>query len=237
VARGLTDPRHNSQKEFVLPAPKFITFDCYGTLTRFRITEMVREMLADRVPAERIDTFIADYSNYRIDEVLGAWKPYAEVIKNGLERTCRKHGVAFVAAEGQRIYDAVPTWGPHADVAAPLTRIGERIPLVILSNASNDQIDRNVEKLEAKFHAVFTAEQAQSYKPRMRGFEYMLDSLGAKPEECMHVSSSLRYDHMTAHDLGYKQRVLVERGHGPALTSYITDQVSGIDGLAALLGI
>ena len=88
---------------------------------------------------------------------------------------------AFVEAEGQAIYDAVPTWGPHPDVPEPLRRVGERIPLVILSNASNAQIQHNVDKLGAPFHAVFTAEQAQSYKPRMRGFEFMLDSLGARP--------------------------------------------------------
>lgn len=220
-----------------MPAPKFVTFDCYGTLTKFRIGEMTREMLADRVPLERMDKFVRDYSAYRLDEVLGPWKPYADVIKNALKRTCRKHAVAFVEAEGQRIYDAVPTWGPHPDVAEPLTRIGHQIPLVILSNASDDQIQSNVEKLEAPFHAVFTAEQAQSYKPRMRGFEYMLDRLGARPEDCMHVSSSLRYDHMTAHDLGYGRRVLVERGHEPAIQDYITDRVADIGGLAALLGI
>ncbi len=217
--------------------PKFITFDCYGTLTKFRIGEMTREMLADRVSAGDMDQFVRDFSAYRLDEVLGAWKPYADVIKNALERTCRRHGVAFVEAEGQRIYDAVPSWGPHPDVAAPLTRIGEQIPLVILSNAMDDQIGSNVEKLEAKFHAVFTAQQAQSYKPRMRGFEYMLERLGARPEECMHVSSSLRYDHMTAYDLGYAYRVFVKRGHEPVIPDYVTHQVDDIGGLAALVGL
>lgn len=217
--------------------PKFITFDCYGTLTRFQMGEMTREMFADRLPAARMDQFIRDFSAYRLDEVLGPWQPYADVIKTALERTCRKHGLAYVDAEGQRYYDAVPTWGPHADVAEPLTRIAARYPLVILSNASDSQIHSNVEKLRAPFRAVYTAEQAQSYKPRMKGFEYMLDQLGARPEEVMHVSSSLRYDHMTAHDLGMARRVLVNRGHGPAIPDYITDEVQDIGGLAALLGI
>jgi 2-haloacid dehalogenase len=217
--------------------PEYITFDCYGTLTRFQIAEMVREMFAGRIAADAMDQFIRDYTAYRRDEVLGPWKPYADVIKNALERTCRKHGVAYVDEEGQRIYEAVPTWGPHPDVPEPLTRIGQRIKLVILSNAMNSQIHRNVEKLQAPFHAVFTAEQAQSYKPRMQGFEYMLGQLGARPEQCMHVSSSLRYDHMTAHDLGFAHRVLVNRGHEPSIPDYVTHEVRGIDGLAALLGI
>ena len=33
--------------------PKYITFDCYGTLTRFRMGEMTRDIFADRMPAEQ----------------------------------------------------------------------------------------------------------------------------------------------------------------------------------------
>ena len=35
--------------------PKYITFDCYGTLTNFRMQDVAREMYADRVPAARMD--------------------------------------------------------------------------------------------------------------------------------------------------------------------------------------
>jgi 2-haloacid dehalogenase len=217
--------------------PKYITFDCYGTLTRFQMGDLTREIFAGRVAPANMDRFVRDFSSYRLDEVLGPWKPYADVIANALKRTCRKHGLAFAEADGQRCYQAIPSWGPHADVPEPLARIAARFPLVILSNAADSQIGSNVEKLGAPFHAVYTAEQAQSYKPRMQGFEYMLDRLGARPEEVMHVSSSLRYDHMTAHDLGMARRVLINRGHEPTIRDYITDEVEDIGGLAALLGI
>lgn len=217
--------------------PKYITFDCYGTLTRFRMSEMARAMFADRIAPGRMDQFVRDFAAYRLDEVLGDWKPYDQVLGNALERTCRRHGIGFVPAEGRAYYDAVPTWGPHDDVAAPLTRLGERFALVILSNASNSQIHSNVAKLEAKFHAVYTAEDAQSYKPRMRGFEYMLDMLGARPEDVLHVSSSLRYDLMTAHDLGIRDKVYVNRGFEPSTPYYGYHEVSDIHGLARLLGV
>lgn len=217
--------------------PKFITFDCYGTLTRFRMSEMARAMFADRIEPARMDGFVRDFAAYRLDEVLGAWKPYDQVLRNAVERTCRKYGIAYNDAEGQQYYDAVPGWGPHPDVAVPLARIARHFPLVILSNASNSQIHSNVEKLGAPFFAVYTAEQAQSYKPRMRGFEFMMDSLGAAPEDLLHVSSSLRYDLMTAHDLGIRDKVFVNRGHDPAVPYYGYHEVRGIDGLADLLGV
>jgi 2-haloacid dehalogenase len=217
--------------------PKFITFDCYGTLTRFRMGELSHDIFSDRVPADRMDAFIRDFSAYRLDEILGAWKPYADVLVNAVERTCRRHGVICTEAEAMRFYEAVPTWGPHADVAEPLKRVAREFPLVILSNAMNAQIDSNVEKLEAPFHAVFTAEQAQSYKPRMRGFEYMLDQLGARPEDLLHVSSSFRYDLMTAHDLGIRDKAWVNRGHEPANPYYGYHEIPDIGGLPGLLGL
>jgi 2-haloacid dehalogenase len=217
--------------------PSYITFDCYGTLTRFRISDMTREMFAARLPADRLEQFVRDFTGYRLDEVLGPWKPYAEVIKNALRRTCRRHGLEYIDDEGQRIYDAVPTWGPHPDVPEPLRRVADRIPLVILSNASDEQIQHNVDKLSAPFHAVFTAEQAQSYKPRMQGFEFMLDALGARPEEVLHVSSSLRYDLMTAHDLGIRDKAYVNRGYEPSTPYYGYHEMTDLSGLPALLGL
>ena len=94
----------------------------------------------------------------------------------------------------------------------PLARIAKHIPLVILSNAMNDQIGHNVAKLGAPFYAVYTAQQAQAYKPRLQAFEYMLDNLCCNPEDVLHVSSSLRYDLMSAHDLGIKQKAFRQTG-------------------------
>lgn len=216
---------------------RYVSFDCYGTLTNFRVGEVTRERLAGRVPADRMPAFLEDFTAYRLDEVLGAWKPYPEVLHRSLERTCRRWDVAFDPADGQAIVDAVPSWGPHADVPAPLARVARSIPLVILSNAADSQIQSNVDKLGAPFHAVLTAEQAQAYKPRFQAFEYMFDTLGCGPEHFMHVSSSLRYDLMSAHDLRIGRRVFVERGHGPGNPAYGYQAISDLGGLPGLLGL
>ena len=217
--------------------PKYITFDCYGTLTKFRMGDMARQLFVDRIKPEDMEQFVADFSAYRFDEVLGAWKPYAEVVRNSVKRTCKRWGIEYRDADSQTIYAAVPTWGPHADVPEPLTRIAKEIPLVILSNASDDQILDNVAKLEAPFHAVFTAQQAQAYKPRLQAFEYMLDQLGCGPEDILHVSSSLRYDLMSADDLGVYNKVFVDRGHGPGNPAYRYQRIQDIGGLPAIVGL
>jgi len=131
----------------------------------------------------------------------------------------------------------VPTWTPHDDVPAGLAKIAKEIPLVILSNASDDQIHQNVALLGAPFHRVYTAQQAQAYKPRLKAFEFMLDSLNANPEDLLHVSSSLRYDLMSADDIGIKNKVFVNRGHGPGNPAYNYVQIEDIGGLPGVVGL
>jgi len=217
--------------------PRYISFDCYGTLTRFRMSEMARDFMADRIAAENMTAFCKDFSAYRFDEVLGDWKPYRHVIANAVERTCRKWGVDYRAADADSIYAAVPTWGPHDDVPGGLSRIADTIPLVILSNAMDDQIGKNVALLGAPFHKVYTAQMAQAYKPRLQAFEYMFDMLGCGPEEMMHVSSSFRYDQNSATDLGFGCRVFVGRGHEPSNAAYRDVEIPHIGCLPAVVGL
>ncbi len=217
--------------------PKFITFDCYGTLTNFDMAGAARRIYGDTLSEEAMATFIKNFAAYRLDEVLGAWKPYADVVSNALERTCKLNNVPFRDEDALRIYNEVPTWGPHADVPEGLAKVAKEIPLVILSNASKSQIMSNVEKLGAPFHLVLTAEETGTYKPQMNGFEYMLDKLGCGPEDITHVSSSFRYDLMTAYDLGIKSKVWVNRRHEPANPFYEYTEIQDIRGLPGVFGL
>ena len=174
----LTQPKAGTQT--MTFRPKYISFDCYGTLTNFRMSDVAREMYADRVPAARMDAFVKDFAHYRLDEVMGDWKPYDQVLESAIRRTCRRWKVEYREGEGRKYYDAVPTWGPHADVAEPLARIAKEIPLVILSNAMNEQIHHNVAKLGAPFHRVYTASRRA------------LTSRGSGPSNTCWTSSAAR---------------------------------------------
>ena len=217
--------------------PKYITFDCYGTLINFEMAEAAGDLYRSQLDEARMQQFVRNFAAYRLDEILGDWKPYAEVVHNAIERTCRANGIKFRPEDAKAIYERVPSWGPHRDVPAGLAKVAKEIPLVILSNAMNSQIMSNVEKLGAPFHAVYTAEQANAYKPRFKAFEYMFDMLGCGPEDILHCSSSFRYDLMSAHDLGIKNKVWVNRGHEPANPYYGYVEISDISGLAAVVGL
>ena len=60
------------------------------------------------------------------------------------------------------LYDAIPTWQPHPNVVEVLEAIAPHVPLVILSNSMVDLIPASVAHLKAKFHAVYTAEEARA---------------------------------------------------------------------------
>lgn len=218
--------------------PKYITFDCYGTLINFRMADVAREIFADRIPAEQMAQFTKDFSAYRLDEAMGDWKPYDQILKSAVRRTCQRWGIEYRNDEGQQFYDAVPTWGPHPDVTAGLAKIADKIPLVALTNAMDEQIPHNIKLIGVPFHAVYTAQQAQAYKPRLQAFQYMLDNLGCSPDDILHVSSSPRYDLMSAHDMGIKNKVFVARGHEPSPAAfYNCVEIPDIGGLAALVGL
>lgn len=217
--------------------PRFVSFDCHGTMINFDMAGAARDHYGTRLSRQAMAVFIRDFSAYRLDEVLHDWKPYAEVIHNALARTCRRNGVPFDPAVAEEIYHRVPAWGPHPDVPAGLARVAQDFPLVALTNSMNAQIPHNIARLGAPVAHVLTAESAGAYKPHMRAFEYMFDTLGAGPEDFLHVSSSFRYDLMTAHDLGIRHKVWVNRGHEPANPYYGYTEIADIGGLPGVLGL
>jgi 2-haloacid dehalogenase len=217
--------------------PKYVSFDCYGTLIDFQITPVTRELVGDRLTPAQFDKFVTDFRALRYDQVCGEFYEYKQVLHDAYARTCAKWGLTVHEDAGRRFSDAVLTWGPHADVPGPLKKLGEHYPLVILSNADTGYLDVSVPKLGAEFHAVYTAEQAGFYKPRYGAFEYLLDQLGTPPEEFLHVSSHTRYDLMPAYDLGFTHTVLLDRGYDPPAPVYGYTKVDSLEELNGLLGL
>ena len=212
--------------------PKYVSFDCYGTLISWPMTPITKELVGDQVPAEQWDQFVAEFR-----AVLDAYYPYEQVLQDAFDRVCRKWGIEPVPGAGKRFADGVKSWGPHPDVPAPLKTMGEHYKLVILSNAGDSFLAETVPRLGADFHAVFTAEQAGYYKPRYAAFEYMLDQLDATPEDFVHVSSHTRYDPLPMHDMGFRNLVLLDRGYDPVPPGYGLTVVKSLDELNTLLGI
>ena len=192
--------------------PKFVSFDMNGTLIRFRINDAIREVLGDRLPAELAEDYLQACKAYRIDECMGDYKPFRQIVANSMERASRRLGLEYREADAQAVYEIVPTWGPYPGVTEALNRLAEEVPLVIITNSDTAHAVRLAENLQAPFEVVISAEQMGVYKPRLGAFEYMFDKLGVTPDEIVHVSASPMYDLRSAATLGIKNKVYVDRG-------------------------
>jgi 2-haloacid dehalogenase len=217
--------------------PKFVTFDMNGTLIHFRINEVIRRVLGDRLPAEMADEFLKTGNQYRIDECLGAYQPFHQVVAHSMARTCARFGVEYRDSDGPAVYEEIPTWGPYPGVTEALRRLAEEYPLVIVTNSDDVHAKRLSENLQAPFEVVISAEEMGVYKPRLRAFEYTLDKLGVAPDEIVHVSASPKYDHRSAANMGIRNKVYMDRGfeHDEHWLGY--KRITDIADLPVLLGL
>jgi 2-haloacid dehalogenase len=216
--------------------PKFVSFDMNGTLIHFRIGDAIQRVLGDRLPSELADEFRQAGNQYRFDECMGDWKPFHQIVADALRRTCARFGVEYRASDARAVYEEIPTWTPYPGVTEALRRLAKRYPLVIVTNTDDMHAPRLVENLRAPFEVVITAEQMGVYKPRLRAFEYMLDKLGAAPDEIVHVSASPKYDLRPADAMGIKHKVYMDRGFEPGEPWLGYERIKDIADLPVLLG-
>lgn len=217
--------------------PKFVTFDMNGTLIKFRINDAIRDVLGDRLPAEIAEDYLQACKAYRIDECMGDYKPFHQIVADSMERASRRLGLEYRAADARAVYEVVPTWGPYPGVTEALNRLAEEVPLVIITNSDTAHAVRLAENLQAPFEVVISAEQSGVYKPRLAAFEYMFAKLGVTPEEIVHVSASPMYDLRPAAVMGIKSKVYVDRGfeHDEHWLGY--ERITEIADLPVLFGL
>ena len=192
--------------------PKFATFDMNGTLIKFAINDAMREVLGDRLPAEVADEYLRICKAYRVDECMGDYKPFHQIVARSMERASRWVGLEYREDDARSVYEIIPTWGPYFGVTAALNRLAEEVPLVIITNSDEAHAKRLSENLQAPFEVVISAEEMGIYKPRLGAFEYLFDKLGVTPDELVHVSASPMYDHRPAAVMGIERKVYVDRG-------------------------
>ena len=124
----------------------------------------------------------------------------------------RRFGLEYRESDGAAVYESIPTWGPYPGVTEALSRLAEAYPLVIITNSDMRMPCASRRTSRPRSMSSSRAEQMGVYKPRLRAFEYMLDKLGAAPDEIVHVSASPMYDLRSAAVMGIKHKVYMDRG-------------------------
>ena len=221
------------------PAPKVITFDCYGTLVEW-YEVLLREIRAvlvaqDRDAAEAskvLDTFS---QHSRRLEAERPHRLYKDILRSGFRAALTEHGLAAGNNVLDRLASAVPSMEPHPEVRNVLQRLRERYRLAILTNSDEDIIVHNVMRLGVPIDYVITAERAQAYKPSSHLFEYAYRTMGVTKNETVHVAMGMFLDMKACHELGVRAIWVNRLGQqgNPDWLPYA--EVSNLEEAAALL--
>lgn len=190
------------------PAPKVITFDCYGTLVQWRevLRDRIRDVLIHRGAAE-LDPIVLlnTFSNHsRRLETQKEHQLYKTILRTGFTAAFKDHGIQADANDIERVAESIKDMGPHPDTVEALKRLKSRYRLAIFTNSDNDLIVHNLRLLGVPFDHVITAEQARAYKPNHRIFEFGYNTMGVDKSETVHVAMGMDLDMKACHGLGVR---------------------------------
>ncbi|MBP2300545.1 haloacid dehalogenase type II [Azospirillum picis] len=198
------------------PAPKIITFDCYGTLVQWYevlLREIGATLAAHDAPGASAPAILDSFSAQ--GRRLTAERPhrlYKDILRTGFAAAFAEHGLTPTADEIERIASSPMTMGPHPDVPDALRRLRERYKLAIFTNSDDDLIAPTVARIGVPFDYVITAEQAGAYKPSRQLFEYAHRKMGVTPDETVHVAMGMYWDMKACHELGLRGIWVNRRG-------------------------
>jgi 2-haloacid dehalogenase len=192
-----------------MAATRWLTFDCYGTIADWNSCML---SALEPVAGPRAEALLAGY--HRAESILEAeprWRPYREILTDGLALAADRAGVPLPAGAERAFVAAWPGMSIFPDVAealADLVRSGWH--LGVLTNCDDDLFATTAEKLPSPAEVVVTAEQVRSYKPDLAHFRRFAELTGATPATWIHVANSWVHDIAPAARMGLRS-VWVDR--------------------------
>ncbi len=192
-----------------MAATRWLTFDCYGTIADWNAG--MRGAL-EPVAGGRADALLGAY--HQVEPVLEAradWRPYREILTEGLTWAARRSGVRLDPSAAGALVNGWPELQVFPDVAEALSvLVSSGWHLAILTNCDDDLFAVTSARLPVPFEIVVTAEQVRSYKPDLRHFRRFAEMTGATPVNWIHVANSWVHDILPASRMGLRS-VWVDR--------------------------
>lgn len=186
-----------------------LTFDCYGTLIDWEsgIWDAMQPLLMHNQKnisrCEGLEAFavIETAQEKNTPDLL-----YPELLTKVHTQLATHFNIESSPDLDAAFGQSVPHWPAFPDTADALRILKKHFKLVILSNVNRDGFVSSNRKLGVEFDAIYTAEDAGSYKPDANNFDYLIKhinaDLGIKPEEILHTAQSLHHDHVPAQKAG-----------------------------------
>jgi len=210
--------------------PRWLTFDCYGTLIQWDegLLAAVERMLrskgdVDIDPSKLVSVY--DSHEHALEQT-PPYRSFRTVAGEGLRLALQEFGLQSSPEDIRILTDGIGAMPPFPEVIGSLRRLKDAgFNLCIVSNTDDDIIASNVAQLEGLIDRVITAQQAGVYKPARGLFDYAHAQLGVSKDEVVHICASPHLDHAAARDIGFRC-VWIDRGTGrKLLPDYTPDAI------------
>jgi len=182
--------------------PKYLTFDCYGTLIDWKkgIEESLRASIGSLSVSG--DQLMKAYLEAEKEEE-STYKSYREVLAGSALRLSGPLGVRVDREAAESFAGSVPRWPAFPDTAEALKELGRRgYRRYILSNVDDDLLEGTIANNGLEVDGFVTAQQVGSYKPDPGHWEEFMKRTGARKEEMLHVAQSVFHDVVPTQELG-----------------------------------
>ena len=206
-----------------------LSFDCYGTLIDWEsgiwnaLAPLRQVGLTDRTAA------LSAFANHEsaIQKAYPGAR-YPEVLARVHRRIADEFGLDAEPELDARFGRSLSDWPPFPDSSSALRYLGEHFRLIVLSNVNRAGFASSAHSLEARFDAVYTAEDIRSYKPDPRNFHYLVahceQDFGIRKTELLHVAQSLYHDHVPARAAGLSTAWIDRQRGRDGATKPVTEQ-------------
>ncbi len=188
-----------------------LLFDVQGTATDFFTTvcSAARQMLGDRYPQQDWSRFVNEWRAGYFERLKSltpapgvAWTTVDSVYRAGLDALLSRWGMDDIdAGERTTLNNSWRRLRPWPDTVPGLLRLRTKYVVATLSNADVSAVVEMSRLGELPWHAIFTAEMADAFKPDPHAYLTATRYLGYEPGEIVMVASH-KYDLRAAAELG-----------------------------------
>jgi 2-haloacid dehalogenase len=216
-----------------LPPPRWISFDCYGTLIDWQ--SGVKRCFRDLAHASEDETqeMFETWERIQWEKMHGPYASYEEIMWSSFRQVVEEFGYWCPGYAGEAFVESLARWEPFEDVNPALRRLSQRHRLAIISNIDRHLLGGTIRRFEVRFDALITSEDAGAYKPDPAIFRTALERMGCPSNEIAHVAFGAKYDLQPAHDLGFRV-IYLSRDGGEPLSVPVEAEIHSLDELATL---
>jgi 2-haloacid dehalogenase len=183
-----------------MAAPRWATFDCYGTLIDWNLG--IRRELERLFGVEAAPKLLERYHELEPEIESEPFHTYREVLTLTLERLAAEEGIQLPEGEAAALGNSLPEWPPFPEVPAALAELRERgWQLALLSNTDRDLIAASQRLLGVPVDLAIVAEDVESYKPAHGHWNRFFEATSADRDRHVHVAASLFHDIAPAREL------------------------------------